>query len=172
MTQTARVSCSCSQSETRCRTETSCRQKALSPQWPRTRWERSASMVRITWGQYVAVCPPFTIHLSHTTNINPFENKVREIYFYKEVCSFFRWSSYIMFNFVSAYISICIWIRLYNIFMPLPGGLVQWERQIASSSIWNMDALSISYDHNHWIRSVLSEAPVSGGQRGLSTRQN
>ena len=27
-------------------------------------------------------------YLSHTTNINPFENKVWEVYFYKEVCSF------------------------------------------------------------------------------------
>ena len=31
---------------------------------------------------------PSPTHLSHTTNINPFENKMREIYFYKEVCSF------------------------------------------------------------------------------------
>ena len=32
-------------------------------------------------------------HLSHPTNINPFENKVWEIYFfYKEVCSFVHWS--------------------------------------------------------------------------------
>ena len=32
-------------------------------------------------------------HLSHTTNINPFENKVWETYFYKQVCSFIHWSS-------------------------------------------------------------------------------
>ena len=32
-------------------------------------------------------------HLSHTININPCENKVWEIYFYKEVCSFVHWSS-------------------------------------------------------------------------------
>ena len=30
-------------------------------------------------------------HLSHTTNINPLENKVWEIYSYKEVCSFVHW---------------------------------------------------------------------------------
>ena len=39
---------------------------------------------------------PSPTHLSHTTNINPFENKVWEVYFYKEVCSFVHWSSYIM----------------------------------------------------------------------------
>ena len=31
-----------------------------------------------------------------------------EIYFYKEVCSFVYWSSYIMFDYVSAYVCICI----------------------------------------------------------------
>ena len=29
---------------------------------------------------------PSPIHLSHITNINPFENKVWEVYFYKEAC--------------------------------------------------------------------------------------
>ena len=35
---------------------------------------------------------PTPTHLLHSTNINPFENKVWEIYFYKEVCSFVHWS--------------------------------------------------------------------------------
>ena len=35
-----------------------------------------------------------------------FENKMWEIYFYKEVCSFVYLSSYIMFDYVSAYICI------------------------------------------------------------------
>ena len=36
---------------------------------------------------------PSPTHLSHTRNINPFENKVWEVYFfYKEVCSFVIWS--------------------------------------------------------------------------------
>ena len=35
---------------------------------------------------------PSPTHLSHTTNIDLFENKVWEIYFYKEVCSFVHWS--------------------------------------------------------------------------------
>ena len=44
-------------------------------------------------------------------NINPFENKVWEIYFYKEVCSFVHWNSWIMFDYVST--SICM--RVYNL---------------------------------------------------------
>ena len=57
---------------------------------------------------------PSPTHLSHTTNINPFENKVWKIYFYKEVCSFIHWSLYIMFDYVSAYIYICMCMWLYN----------------------------------------------------------
>ena len=47
---------------------------------------------KVLLGQYrsLSLSPA---HLSHTTNINPFENKVWEIYFYKEVCSFVHWSS-------------------------------------------------------------------------------
>ena len=45
-------------------------------------------MVIRTWG-----LSPSPAHLSHTRNINPFENKVWEIYFYKEVCLFVHWSS-------------------------------------------------------------------------------
>ena len=47
-------------------------------------WERSAAIVRGTWGQYVAVCSISNSPLTH----NPFENKVWEVYFSKEVCSF------------------------------------------------------------------------------------
>ena len=41
----------------------------------------------------IAVCPCLHPSLRHHRNINPFENKVWEIYFYKEVCSFVHWSS-------------------------------------------------------------------------------
>ena len=61
-------------------------------------WERNAAIVRGTWGQYVAVCPVSNSPLIH----NPFatlSNKVREVYFSKEVCSFV-----IIVDFVSAYI--------------------------------------------------------------------
>ena len=39
----------------------------------------------------IAVCPSLNPSLTHHRNINPFENKVWEIYFYKEVCSFIYW---------------------------------------------------------------------------------
>ena len=73
---------------------------------PQPRWGRSAAMVRRTWGQNNSLSPSPT-YLSHTTNINSFENKVWEIYFYKEACSFVHWSSYIigwLFPHVSVYL--------------------------------------------------------------------
>ena len=39
--------------------------------------------------EYISLHPSLT----HHRNINPFENKVWEIYLYKEVCSFLHWSS-------------------------------------------------------------------------------
>ena len=56
--------------------------------------------------EYMSLHPSLT----HHRNINSFENKVWEIYFYKEVCSFVHWSLSIMFDYVSAYIV----FRLYN----------------------------------------------------------
>ena len=91
--------------------------RGLGPSGPRlsslAEWGRSAAIVRGTWGQYVAVCSvsnsPLT-HNQHQPFRNPFENKVWDIYFSKEVCSFV-----IIVDYVSA--SICIRIvvlRLYN----------------------------------------------------------
>ena len=65
-------------------------------------WERSAAKDRRTWGQYVAVYSVFNSPLTH----NPFatlSNKVWEVYFSKEVCSFV-----IIVDYVSAYICIRI----------------------------------------------------------------
>ena len=55
---------------------------------------------------------PSPTHLWHTININPFENKVWEIYFYIKTCvrSFIEVRNYVWL--CSAYICICI--RLYN----------------------------------------------------------
>ena len=73
------------------------------------RWEKS------TAGQYSSLSPS-AAHLSHTTNINPFENKMWEIYFYKEVCSFVHWSSSLlltMFPLIFVY-ALCSCMWLYN----------------------------------------------------------
>ena len=70
-------------------------------------WERSAAIVRGTWGQYVAV---FSVSNSPLT-LNPFttlSNKVWEIYFSKEGCSFV-----IIVDYVSACIRIVV-SQLYN----------------------------------------------------------
>ena len=51
---------------------------------------------------------PSPTHLSHATNINPFENKVWEIYFYKDVCSFVHWSSSLLLTmFPLIFVSVC-----------------------------------------------------------------
>ena len=60
------------------------------------RWGRSAAMVvRRTFGQYVAVCLRLQL-TSHTQPTSTLSNKVLEVYFYKEVCSFVHWRSDIM----------------------------------------------------------------------------
>ena len=51
-----------------------------------------AMVKRWSW-VYIAVCPCLLPSLTHHRNIAPFENKVWEVYFYKEVCSFVIWSS-------------------------------------------------------------------------------
>ena len=68
--------------------------RGLGPSGPRLsspgEWGRSAAIVRGTWGQYVAVCSvsnwPLTHH-QYQSFRKPFENKVWEVYFSKEVCS-------------------------------------------------------------------------------------
>ena len=61
------------------------------------RWERSTAMVaRRTLGQYVAVCLRLQL-TSHTQPTSTLSNKVWEVYFYKEVCSFVHWSSSLCF---------------------------------------------------------------------------
>ena len=85
--------------------------------WTRSRTEASltslqgGASVGISWlleedmgrrsplSEYMSLHPPLTHHRS----INPIENKLWEIYFYKEVCAFIHWSrksSLIMFPLV------------------------------------------------------------------------
>ena len=56
-------------------------------------------------GQYSSLSP-FPAHHSHTTNITLSKIKSEKLYFYKEMYLFVHWSSYIMFDYVSAYICI------------------------------------------------------------------
>ena len=67
---------------------------------------------RRTWGQYSSLSPS-PAHLSHTTTITLSRIKFEKLYFYKEVCSFVDWSSYIMFDYVSACICIMV-IKQFN----------------------------------------------------------
>ena len=83
-TQTAWVSWSWSQLGTSCRIES---QPSVTHGWAtQPRWERN------TAGSICSSLSPSPTHLSHTTNINPFEKKVWDIYFYKKVCLFVHWS--------------------------------------------------------------------------------
>ena len=63
-------------------------------------------------GSICSSLSPSPTHLSHTTNINPFENKVWERYFYKEEYSFVHWTSslcLIMFPLLFVY----VYVQLY-----------------------------------------------------------
>ena len=69
--------------------------EGLGPQDPRlsstAEWEKGAAIVRGTWVNMLQSVQSPT-HLSHTTLSrpfsNPFENKVWQVYFSKELCSF------------------------------------------------------------------------------------
>ena len=52
-------------------------------------WLLEEDTGRSPLSEYMSLHPSLT----HHRNINPFQNKVWEIYFYKEVCSFVHWSS-------------------------------------------------------------------------------
>ena len=80
-------------------------------------WGRGAAIIQRNLGSICCSLFPSQTHLSHIILSqpfrNPFENKVWEVYFSKEVCSFV-----IIVNYVSAYICIRIVVsRLYNILL-------------------------------------------------------
>ena len=76
------------------------------------RRERSAAMVRRTWGQYSSLSPS-PAHLSQTRNITLSRIKCERYIFIKKcVRSFIENRHYVWL--CSAYICICIYMRLYN----------------------------------------------------------
>ena len=84
--------------------ESACRLRALGPQWPTVK-QPNQNTKKCCYGQknLRSICSSLSLsptHLSHTRNINPFENKVWGVYFYKEVCSFVHWSSSLLFDYV------------------------------------------------------------------------
>ena len=62
------------------------------------------------FGSICSSLSPSPTYLSYTRNINPFENKVWEIYFYKEVCSFVHWSSSLL---LTMFLRIFIYMYMY-----------------------------------------------------------
>ena len=100
-----------SQLETRCRSESQRQTEGFSPSLTHG-WATPAKMRRkkCCYGQknlsqYSSLSPSPT-HLSHTRNITLSRIKCERYIFYKEVYSFVHWSSYIMFDCVSAYICV------------------------------------------------------------------
>ena len=88
--------------------------KALSDPWlsnPAKMRKEGCYGQRRTWGQYSSLSPS-PAHLSHTRNITLSRIKVWEIYFYKEVCSFIHWSSYII-GWLFPHIFVYLYLQLY-----------------------------------------------------------
>ena len=84
--------------------ESACRLRACGPQWPAVEQPSQDEKEVLLWSeelwvnmwQSVPVSNSPLTHNQHQPFRYPFENKVWEVYFYKEVCSFVHWSSYIM----------------------------------------------------------------------------
>ena len=87
------------------------RQKALGPQWPTVEQPKQDEEELLVWSEELSV----KITISHTQPASDLSKiKCKRLYFYKEVRSFVHWNSYVMFDYVSPYICICIHIQLYN----------------------------------------------------------
>ena len=74
-------------------------------------------------GSICSSLSPSPTHLSHTTNINPLENKVWELYFYKEVCSFVHWSSSLL---LTMFPLIFVYVYIYAAIQQLCLKLLTW----------------------------------------------
>ncbi len=91
-------SCSWSQLGTKCQSENQLADRRLAALSDPQLSSPARTRKKCCYGQnnFWSICSslsPSPTHLSHTTNINPFENKVCDVYLYKEVCSFIHWSS-------------------------------------------------------------------------------
>ena len=93
------------------------RQRTLGPQCPTIEQPSQDEEDVLQWSKElwfkitVRPCLQFISHTQPTTILSRIKC---EKYFYKEVCSFVQWSSYILFDYVSVYICICICMQLYN----------------------------------------------------------
>ena len=92
-TQTAWVSCSWCQLGTRCWIENQRQTEGFGPSVTHGWATKPVLLWSEELGPICSSLSPSPTHLSHTNKINTFENKVWEIYFYKEICSFVHWSS-------------------------------------------------------------------------------
>ena len=118
-TQTAWVSWSWGQLGTRCRIESQRQTEGFGPSvthgWADPSQDEKKMLL---WSEELrSICSslsPSPTHLSHTTSINPFENKVWEIYFYKEVCSFVHWSRHYCWLFPHIFAYVYVYATLFS----------------------------------------------------------
>ena len=106
---------------------------------PKPRYRRSAAMAkRRTWVNG-AVCPCLHLSLTHHRNI---ENKVWEIYFCKELCSFVHWSSSL-----SLFMLLAGSMRLYNKkrLVSLEQPTREKEKKKSEFKTWGVLGESVSY---------------------------
>ena len=98
VSQSVSSSCCWSQLGTRCRSEKAADRGLWALSDPRmnipARMWKKCCYGQKNLGSICSSLSPSPTHLSHTTNINPVENKLWKVYFfYKEECSFVHWSS-------------------------------------------------------------------------------
>ena len=149
------VRASWSQLGTRCRSESQRQTEGFGPSVTHC-WATPAKMRKKccygqkNLGQYVVVCPCLQL-TSHGQEIHPFENKVWEIYFYKEVCSFVHWSSSLlltMFQQIFVYVYVCgyttrgctTWTLIKHIEKTLNGSYTRMLRAVMNKS-WRQQPL-------------------------------
>ena len=99
-----------SQLETGCEVRTSCRQRALGPQWPtveqpQPRWGGCAAMLERRIWVNIAVRPCLHSFLTHNKH-HPFENKVSGIYIFIKKCIGSLLKSSLSVDYVPVYICI------------------------------------------------------------------
>ena len=100
--------------------ESACRRRAWALGDPRfsspARMRKKCCYGQKNLGSICTSLPPSPTHLSHTTNINPFENKVWEVYFYKKVCSFVLWSRHYCWLCFHLYLYMYMYVAMQHIF--------------------------------------------------------
>ena len=129
----------CQRSENQLQTE------GLGPQWPTVEQPSQDARGVLLWSEELgSICSslsPSPTHLSHMASINPFENKVWEIYFYKEVCLFIHWGRHYCWLYFRIYLY--MYMAIQHVYLKMVGEWIDWNlvettkaTQRMSSIVW------------------------------------